>query len=95
MEKHNHATTSNTDEVFRTFIGERVKGMLHGFDFGHSKVILVFECGWGLCFNSNGSHWTESPVEVERLKRATKGKIDNLLKENRDILELSGEKAVQ
>ena len=91
MEKHNHSTTSNTDEVFRTFIGERIKGILHGLDFGHNKVILVFECGWGLCFNSNGSHWTERPEDIERLKQTTKEKVDNLLKESRDILKLAGE----
>lgn len=25
MTEHNHGTTSNTDEVFRTFIGEKIK----------------------------------------------------------------------
>ena len=92
MKEHNHSTTSNTDEVFRTFIGEKVKGILHGFDFGHDGVILVFECGWGLVLNSNGTHWTEKPEDIERLKRETKEKIDNLLKESRDILKLAGEK---
>jgi len=86
MEKHNHGATSNTDEVFRTFIGDKIKGILHGSDFGHSNVILVFECGWGLCFSSNGSHWAETPDGIEHLKRETKEKIDHLLAENRDIL---------
>ena len=92
MKQHNHHTTSNTDEVFRTFIGEKVKGILHGFEFGHDRVILVFECGWGLAFNSNGAHWTEKPEDIERLKRSTKEQIDNLLRENRDILKLAGDK---
>lgn len=83
MKEHNHATTSNTDEVFRTFINEKIKGMLHHICFTdeYNHVILVFECGWGLVFSDNGSHWTIPPDEVEILKRATKEKIDYLLKE--------------
>ena len=89
--EHNHLVTANTDEVFRTFIGEKVKGILHDFAFENQQTILVFECGWGLAFNSNGSHWTENPEKIERLKRNTKEQIDNLLKESRDIPTLAGE----
>lgn len=88
--EHNHGTTSNTDEVFQTFIGETVKGILHGFDYGHSRVILVFECGWGLAFSSNGSYWTEPPEDLDGLKRKTKDKLERTQKELEGILKLSG-----
>ena len=66
-QKHNHSTTSNTDEVFRTFIGCRVKGLVRELTCGgHHANILVFECGWGLAFNSNGSHWTVHTDETQR-----------------------------
>ena len=60
MKGHKHGTTSNTDEVYKTFIGCRVKGLVREITFdGHHADILVFECGWGLAFNSNGSHDTQ------------------------------------
>jgi len=88
--KHNHGTTSNTDEVFRTFIGEKVKGILHGFGYGHSKVILVFDCGWGLCFNSNGSHWVENPSDIKSMTNRTKRDLADNNRELEGILHLAG-----
>jgi len=59
--------------------------MLHGFNFGHSKVTLVFECGWGLTFNSNGSHWVENPRDIASMTRETKDKIAALKRESEEI----------
>ena len=84
----NHAATSNTDQVFYTFAGCTVKGMLNS----GSNRILVFECGWGLAISSVGSHWTETPDTTKQvvgsLIKSLAGNIESL---NR-ILELAGEK---
>ena len=92
-EEHNHHVTSNTDGVFRTFIGCQVKGLLREITFeGHYANILVFNCGWGLAFNSNGSHWAIAPSEISSLIRKTKVDLENNQKELEHILVLAGEK---
>ena len=92
-QEHNHATTSNTDEVFRTFIGCEVKGLLHNTNTeGGEVIILVFACGWGLAFNDNGAHWTESPSDIERILRCSKEDLNATKRELENILELAGEK---
>lgn len=92
-QEHNHATTSNTDEVFRTFIGCQVKGLLHDRNTeGGSVIILVFACGWGLAFNDNGSHWTESPSDIQRVLRRSKEELKETKQELEHILGLAGEK---
>lgn len=91
--EHDHATTSNTDEVFKTFIGCQVKGVLHNRNTeGDNVKILVFACGWGLAFNSNGAHWTESPSDIQRILRHSKEGLENTKQELEHILELAGEK---
>lgn len=93
MKQHKHGTTSNTDEVYRTFIGCRVKGLVREITFsGHHADILVFECGWGLAFNSNGSHWTINPEEIQKHIRHSMEKLDNTKRETEHLLELAGEK---
>jgi len=87
MAEHNHATTSNTDEVFKTFIGCEVKGLLQDGDV----AILVFKCGWGLAFHSNGSHWTECPTEMQRLLSNAKSQLEDTQKELEHLLKLAGE----
>jgi len=85
--EHNHRITGNTDEVFRTFIGCKVNGVLHDRSVEGGKVILlVFECGWGLAFNDNGSHWTQRPDEVQRILRRSKEALGNTQKELEHIL---------
>lgn len=79
--EHNHTTTSNTDEVFSTFIGESLKGILHDRSSGHDYTILVFECGWGLVLSFNGSYWTENSDYVEKTKRRVKEKLEVTQKE--------------
>lgn len=92
-QEHNHSTTSNTDEVFRTFIGCRVKGLVREITFsGHHADILVFECGWGLAFNSNGSHWTVPPDKIQGFVRQSREKLDNTKREVEHLLEVAGEK---
>ena len=88
MSKHNHGTTSNTPDCFRTFIGCRVKGMLRDRD----GYMLVFECGWALAFNTlHGSYWVESSEEVKIKLRESEQILRNLQEETKNILALAGE----
>ena len=92
MKKHNHATTSNTGEVYRTFIGCKVKGLVQEATFdGNYAQILVFECGWGLAINSNGSHWTVNPEDLAGKVSRAKNELNNTKKELQAILLLAGE----
>jgi len=91
---HNHAAIANTDEVFRTFIGCQVKGLLHDQNTEGGPVrILVFDCGWGLAFNDNGAHWTEPPSNVQSILWRSKEDLNATKQELEHILELAGEKA--
>ncbi len=93
---HNHSTTSNTDEVYRTFIGCRVKGLVREITHnGHHADVLVFECGWGLAINSNGTHWTVNPEETKKQVRCAMEELDNTKREIEHLLELAGEKIGQ
>ena len=90
--EHNHGTTSNTDEVFRTFIGCEVKGVLHKrTPEGGEVIILVFSCGWGLAFNENGAHWTESPSDIQGIIAHSRNALNATQRELEHILELAGE----
>jgi len=63
--KHNHTVAGNTSEVYLTFVGCVVKGLLREQTFdGECADILVFECGWGLAVNSNGPDWIVKPEDV-------------------------------
>ena len=91
MKEHNHSITSNTNEVFRTFIGCRVKGLVREITSeGRHAVILVFDCGWGLAFNSNGSHWTVKPADLQRHLRQSQKDLEDNQRELEHILKLSG-----
>lgn len=93
-QEHKHSTTSNTDEVFRTFIGCRVKGLVREITFnGNHAIILVFECGWGLAFNNNGSHWTKSPEDVQRILQSSRKALKETNQELEHILTLAGEES--
>ncbi len=87
---HNHGTTSSTDEVFRTFIGCKVKGLLHFYN-GWSHRVLVFECGWGLVFCSTGAYWAINPDDVQAHLRRSRQDLTNTQKELEGILALAGE----
>ena len=92
MKEHNHGATSNTDEVFRTFIGCRVKGLVRENTFdGHYANILVFECGWGLANNSNGSHWTVEPDKLQGHIKRTREELADKQRELEHILKLAGQ----
>ena len=92
MSEHEHKTTCNTAEVYRTFIGCRVKGLVREITFhGHHADILVFECGWGLAFNSNGSHWTVYPEEIQKHIQRSMKTLDNIKRETEHLLKLAGE----
>jgi len=90
--EHRHGTTSNTDGVFSTFIGCTVKGILHeGGGETRDATILVFECGWGLAFNYNSSHWTVSPDEVQKILNHSRERLEDARKELEHILALAGD----
>ena len=91
MTEHNHIKTSNTDEVFTTFIGCSVKGLMREATFdGHHADILVFDCGWGLAFNSIGSYWTVRPEELQQHIRRRQDELEDNQRELEHILKLSG-----
>jgi hypothetical protein len=85
---HKHGVTSNTDEVFRTFIGCGIRGLIKET----CERTLVFDCGWGLTFNTeHGSYWTESPDEIERKLYHAKRALADSKTELEGILKLAGE----
>jgi hypothetical protein len=87
---HDHGVTANINDVFRTMIGCRVKGVIFG---NASEKLLVFECGWGLAFNTqHGSYWVESPSEVQKKLRDATERLANTKKELSGLLELAGER---
>jgi len=92
MEKHDHSGMNpNSDKVFSTFIGCKVAGLLHDRNTGGGGVtILVFECGWGLAINDNGSQWIESPSNISTLVDKLKTKLAETRKEYKDLLKLAG-----
>lgn len=58
MKTHKHHPVANTPEVFSSFVGCCVKGVVRQ----DSETTLVFDCGWGLTFNhEHGSFWAETP----------------------------------
>ena len=92
--EHNHRTTSNTDEVFSTFIGCKDKGLVRNRSTtGGTVLILVFDCGWGLAVNDNGSHWTEEPEDVRIIIQRSKQSLAETKHELEQILTLAGEEA--
>ena len=92
VKDHEHGCTSNTNQVFRTFIGCKVKGLVGQKTFdGYYADILVFECGWGLAINGNGAHWTVNPTDIKRLIRQAKENLTNNQRELECILALAGE----
>jgi len=92
MKEHNHGATSNTDEVYRTFIGCTVKGLVRQITYnGEHADILIFSCGWGLAFNSNGSHWIIRPDEMRRHISCALEELEASNRELEHILSLAGE----
>ena len=95
MNIHIHNTTANTDECFRTFIGCKVKGLVREVTFdGEHANILVFDCNWGLAFNSNGSHWSVNPEKVLSLIRKARKELENNKQELENIYKLSGKEVI-
>ena len=90
-EAHNHATTSNTEQVFRTFVGDTVKGVFRYYEEQEFHV-LIFECGWGLVFCSAGSYWTATPEEVERQLRNVRQELIEQTDALKNVLAIAGER---
>jgi len=89
---HTHNTSSNTDEVYSTFIGCTVKGLLHTKDSGgDTGIVLVFQCNWGLGFCTNGNHWTVNPEEVQGFLRTSREYLECIKKELEHVLSLASE----
>lgn len=86
---HNHLEASNTEEVFSTFIGCQVRGVVH--DRRGDTVILVFHCGYGLAFKDNGSHWVETPPGIKGIIARSREELDATKKELEHILRLADE----
>ena len=89
--EHSHGVTSNTDEVYSTFIGCRVLGITRATSRGeYGTTVLIFDCGWGLAFHGNGSHWTEHPRNVDRLLSDARERLETTKRELEGVLGLAG-----
>lgn len=88
--------TSNTPECFRTFVGQKVVGILidalpvNRADLNRGTKTLVFEDGRGLTIASNGSYWVERPEEVRRAIAATQRKLEDVQRDLAGTIELAG-----
>lgn len=95
MSEHKHNVTSNTHDVFRTFIGCRVKGFLKDVMAGRDSCLegqtLIFDCGWGFTVCSNGSHWTTNPPDVRRVIERLNKEYQANASDIADLLTLAGE----
>lgn len=77
-----HSAPANQKECFRTFVGNQIKGILFdGFGEKGSKAI-IFECGWGLIIEANGTYWIEAP---ERVSEAIQNAADDLKQAQAEI----------
>jgi hypothetical protein len=68
---HNHMVTNNQKESWRTFIGDKIAGVL----FEPTQTTLVFECGWGLSFEHDTHLVSQSPEVVNRAVLKAKANI--------------------
>lgn len=88
MSTCNHGVTANTDDVFSTFIGCELRGLIRD----RCEKILMFGCGWALVFNTeHGSYWTLGPEEASRKLYSAKEKLKATQKELSHILTLAGD----
>ena len=93
---HQHNTCSNSHESFRTFIGCRITGFISDAlpigraDLSQGTKTFIFECGWGLTVASNGSYWSESPVEIARAVAIVKDALDKTQGDLREVLQIAG-----
>lgn len=78
---------SNTNDCFREFIGQRVKGLVMAAD----SRTLVFEDGRGLTVHHNGSFWVTAKQEVDRAIEERRQHLRHVEREIQDVLALSGE----
>ena len=64
--EHKHHSTSNTPEVFDSFMRCKFVGHYEVLASGHddTKRVLVCECGAGLALSSTGAYWTEGAKDV-------------------------------
>lgn len=87
---------SNTNDCFREFIGQKVKGVLFGAlprsrpDLAASTKTLVFEDGRGLTIAGNGSFWIDSKEDVGRAIGREHDRLKQTKKEIAGILALAG-----
>jgi hypothetical protein len=80
--------TSNTNDCFREFIGQRVKGVI----LTAENRMLVFEDGRALTVHHNGSYWVSNAVDVSFALAERRRHLQTVEREIRDLLTLAGEK---
>jgi hypothetical protein len=90
------SVTSNTRECFRTFIGQRLIGLLfNALPLGHRDLAagtktLVFEDGRGLTIGGNGSYWVDSADEIQRAVDERRQELNMTRGEIAEVLALAG-----
>lgn len=91
MTQHEHKAVANTDEVFLTFVGCRVKGLIHPPRDANYNILLLFDCGWGIGIGPLGGYWTERPEYIKRILDEKKQELLKNQKELEYILKVAGE----
>ena len=84
---------SNTRECFRTFIGQRLVGLIFDAEYPISTFtakVLVFEDGRGLVLLDNGAHCVIGKEDVTRAIEAQRVKLRAAQADIEEVLRLAG-----
>lgn len=94
---HEHGKAgSNNRNALLTFAGCIVKGVLigtlagHRGDFSQGSKTLVFECGWGLTFNSIGAYYPTNPETIQATIRDMQSKYRETAGQLEELLAMAG-----
>lgn len=82
---------SNSKEVFITFLGHTLKGVIF-CEPVTSAVTLLFDCGWGLVVNNNGAHWVLDKEEADSILKRRKKELEIAAKEIQEVIDLAERK---
>jgi len=79
--------TSNTLDVFREGIGQKIVGLYtENSQHAGKVVVLVLENGTGIAFGTaNGSHWNIDPIDLHMRALARREELERLTADLRDV----------
>ncbi len=78
---------SNTEDCWREFIGQRLKGLV----INPESRTLVFEDGRGLTVHHAGSYWITPVLDVTRAIEERRQHLRRIERDLQDVLLLAGE----